>query len=371
MTAEQRLVSEAAVNRGHRRPQLIALLQAISSGSRNLSVADFDRDSIGWAIESGLGPLFYRAAKDNPENWHSSYWPALKSADLTARVITEIQREALEELLASCANVLPPLTLIKGISLADEFYPESHLRLMRDMDVLVNRECLTEITAILKRLGYRQEGEPNWPYETHHHIEPFFHQAKNVWIEVHHALFPVRRRASKARVFQPDVIRAESRPAQFSGFEVWRLSPELQLVYVAAHWAQDLPTVGGMVAMVDIIFLLQQPLRWTWILDSVRDSIAASYLYLLLSYLARCGVTVISTDVLQELFSRQPAFGTLRLSAAYRILDRYCMRRADAGRLENKIVSVLWCALNAAGASCRGLGSPRFYLSTSRRSPVQ
>lgn len=39
--------------------------------------------------------------------------------------------------------------------------------------------------------------------------------------------------------------------------EVRRLSLELQLVYLASHWAQDFIRIGGLVALADTIYLLK------------------------------------------------------------------------------------------------------------------
>ena len=39
--------------------------------------------------------------------------------------------------------------------------------------------------------------------------------------------------------------------------EVRRLSLELQLVYLASHWAQDFTRIGGLVALADTIYLLK------------------------------------------------------------------------------------------------------------------
>jgi hypothetical protein len=37
--------------------------------------------------------------------------------------------------------------LLKGISISEQCYPEPHLRLMRDVDLLVAKESLSTITS--------------------------------------------------------------------------------------------------------------------------------------------------------------------------------------------------------------------------------
>jgi hypothetical protein len=368
MTYANSCFSRAARVQRRRRPELISLLEAISSARRDLSLKAFDARSVAWAIQSGLGPLLYRAARQNADNPNSAYWFDVKSSDLTARIIMGTHLDAMEEILTACRGELPPLTLLKGISIAEEFYPEPHLRLMRDVDFLVQKESLPKVKAILDRLGYRQQSDPSAPpYDNHHHAAPFLHEAKDVWVEVHHGLFAPRRRASGAKIFQPETVLAQSLPSQFRGIEVRRLSPELQLVYVATHWAQDLPTIGGMVALVDAIYLLQQRLSWEWILNSVRSSIAASYLYLLLSYMDHHGLVEMPPGVVHELFLQQSSFGEPGLAVAHAIIDHYCVTGKPLGRLGNKILAMLWNALTSSAPAYRARVSLPFDQPLSRR----
>src|ERR687897_3778 len=106
-----------------RRPELVSLLEAISSERGDLSLNPFNAGTVAWAIQSGLGPLFYRAVKDNPNNSASPHWSALKAADLTARVVVGDHLEAMVEIVDACRGQLPPITLLKGISIAEECYP--------------------------------------------------------------------------------------------------------------------------------------------------------------------------------------------------------------------------------------------------------
>lgn len=331
------------------RPELVSLLEAISSTRRDLSLRDFSSRTIAWATQSGLGPLLYRAIKDNDYNSTSPHWRDLKAADLTARVVIAEHLSAMAEIIDACRDKVPPLALLKGISIAEEYYPQPHLRLMRDIDILIEKKWLPAVKIALEELGYRQdEHETPWLYGSHHHAAPFFSEQRNVWVEVHHALISPRRAASSARSFKSGTIWGQVRDSQFQGRSARRLTAELQLVYLATHWAQDFPTVGGVVAMVDAIYLLksaQAELRWEWIVDSVRHSVAASHLYLLLNYLSQYRLISIPHDVMQDLFSNQPSFCRASLAAAHALLDRYCVAGTPMGRVLNKGVTLTWKAL--------------------------
>ncbi|MGE5305798.1 MAG: nucleotidyltransferase family protein [Alphaproteobacteria bacterium] len=337
-----------------RRPELISLLEAISSTRRDLSLSNFCPRTVAWAIQSGLGPLLYRAAKDNSDNSSSGYWSDLKAADLTARVVMAEHLEAMAEIIDACRGKVPPLALLKGISIAEEYYPEPHLRLMRDIDILIEKESLPKVKTALEELGYRQywdDAAPLYDYDTHHHAAPFFHEEKNVWVEVHHALLSPKKRAGSATIFQSDNVFNQLRHSQFQGRGVRRLSAELQLVYLATHWAQDFQRVGGLVAIIDAIHLFKHvdgQLCWEWIVNSPRESIAATYLYLLLSYIDRQQLVKIPTEILRDLFLAQHSFGKASLRTAHAIIDRYYATGKQLGWFSRKVVTLIWLILMLA-----------------------
>jgi hypothetical protein len=156
------------------RPQLISLFEAISSNREDLALDDFDAVTIAWAIQSGLGPLLYRAVRRNARSLANSQGTWLKTADLTARIVIGEHFQAVREVAAACQSSIPPLTLLKGTSISEECYPEPHLRLMRDVDLLVAKESLSTVTSSLHQLGYRQLSNDAAHYDKHHHLEPFF-----------------------------------------------------------------------------------------------------------------------------------------------------------------------------------------------------
>jgi Uncharacterised nucleotidyltransferase len=207
-----------------RRPQLIALLEAISHGRRDLSLDWFDAEVVAWAVQTGMGPLFYRAIKENPEHSASPQWHALRAADLTARLLVGNQLEAMEEIVDGCAGRVPPLTLLKGISIGEQYYPEPHLRLMRDLNFLVDRESLPRVKSILQKLGYRQRYD-DFLYEGHHHAAPFFHEDKRVWIEVHHALVSPKKGLARSACFSAKTSPIKSAHHSFAAGRFAGLAP--------------------------------------------------------------------------------------------------------------------------------------------------
>jgi hypothetical protein len=213
---------------------------------------------------------------------------------------------------------------------------------MRDVDFLVAKDCVPAVEAILHEQGYKQYSQR---FADHHNM-PFFHEEKSVWVEVHHALFSGLQSTAMAKVFHVGNILAELRPSRFQGREVFRLSTELQLVYLACHWAQAFQPVGGAIALADAIYLLtgaRDALRWSRILNWVDGCLAATYLYLLLSYLDRYRLVIIAPELMDQLFRLQPSLGRLSLKSAHALIDRYFIRGTDfTSLLTIRNVDIAW-----------------------------
>jgi hypothetical protein len=351
-------------------PSLTLLLQAASQNRMNLPLASFSAEQVRWAVETGLGPLLRRATADDPEAKTSPFWPLVQGADLTARVIAAEHLGAMDEIIRACEGNTPPLTLLKGISICEQHYPESHLRLMGDIDVLVDQEAIPIVETLLLELGYCHVSEyPPEFYEAHHHITPLFHPRTKVWVEIHRALFPASSLVGSDRVFGLENLGAELQPSEFRGRPVHRLSDELQVVYLAAHWAFGFRRVGGMVGMLDLIYLLgnTRALRWERIIDWLDSSVASTYVYLLLSYLERRRLVDIPPQILKGLFSRQRSFGRVNLKTLHVLIDRYVTDGRGFGPLVSaRNFEILWRTLLLPGPPSRNVARVFWNLLPSR-----
>jgi hypothetical protein len=169
-----------------KRPQLISALEAIANGRTDLPLDELDASAVAWAIQAASDRCC-TAPCTKTLKAPSALIEVRKAADLTARIVMAEHFEAVGEIIDACRRSVPSLTLLKGISISEECYREPHLRLMRDVDLLIEKESLSTVKTTLQQLGYRQRSEGTAHYRTHHHAEPFFHEEKQVWVEVHHA----------------------------------------------------------------------------------------------------------------------------------------------------------------------------------------
>ena len=125
-----------------------------------------DREFL-WAIQAGLGPLLHAATRSHNERIPGERRSILLSSDLTARIKHGLKLDSAREVIDACATVGAPVTLLKGISISEQLYPQGHLRPMSDIDVLVPRESYDRIEQELLQRGFVRgpdEAEP----DSHH-----------------------------------------------------------------------------------------------------------------------------------------------------------------------------------------------------------
>jgi hypothetical protein len=292
------------------------------------ALANAAEGPIRWALDAGLGPLLYGAARASPGRLTAAVHDRLLSADLTAQVRHGERVDAATDVIELCVDAAVPVTLLKGISISEQHYPAGHLRPMTDLDVLVPADAYASIEAILLRRGYRH-GADTLGDDPHHGV-PLIHPKRGVWLELHTALFHRGSTLRRNCAFSPDHIGAQSIDSTFCGLPVKRLTDELQLVYVASYWTQDLcayrmhPSfVAPLFDAVRLLGLPQRTLDWAGLLGWLDNETARASLYLLLAYLSRRGVAAIPSAVLTRLAAGQNLVAGPELRVIHALLDRH------------------------------------------------
>ncbi len=88
----------------------------------------------------------------------------LESVDMLIRARTGRLLEDAAEVLASLSEKSIPSVPLKGLVLADRYYPDPRTRAMRDIDLMIHQTDYAAAAGILQSLGYRQLG--NQPKST-------------------------------------------------------------------------------------------------------------------------------------------------------------------------------------------------------------
>jgi hypothetical protein len=281
----------------HGHDGLTALVRAlVRRGSTEAADGQADAGP-DWLIRSGLGPLLrhlaVHAAIDVPDGWRDR----LRAADLLARLETRARIRVVADVAARLRRRGVEVTLLKGIAVATRYYPEPHLRLMGDADLLIPREHLEASVSMLRAQGYRPStyAEPTW-WDHLHHAPPLTHPELGVTIELHHAFLPPTAHAARDPLFDVASLAGRTVASDLDGVPVRRLRPECSLALLAAAWENDLTVFLGepglQRALVDAVVLLERAggaFDWDALRRWTEGTATGRGLWLLLGVLERIG----------------------------------------------------------------------------------
>ena len=305
---------------------------ATEQGSADEIARSLDRAGAGeleWALDAGLGPWLHWATADSDKVPVTSR-QRLLGAELTAKIQNALRVDTALEVIDCSLATGAPVTLLKGISIGEQHYPAEHLRLMTDIDLLVPSGVVASIERDLLRRGYRHGPDTLGP-DTHHCV-PLRHPELDVWVELHHDLFPSLAAVRRSRIFDAGWVAENSIASAYHGRHVLRLSDELQLVYIAAFWVRDLSMhrihPSFVTPVLDAVCLLASSRRtfdWCRLIDATDNDQAAASLYLLAAFLAETIPGHIPASVVPRLQARQSIVGPLEYRLTRLFLQRYLL----------------------------------------------
>lgn len=124
--------------------------------------------------------------------------PAEVSAELQEIAVNVTQRNRqfraqLTEIAAAFDAASLSCVVLKGAAyLLAPVYPTPFMRVMADIDLLVDQQRLDEACAILTALGYRQIEDQSLQHKpaAHRHLNPFVHPSRIAAVELHRAALP-------------------------------------------------------------------------------------------------------------------------------------------------------------------------------------
>lgn len=316
-------------------PLLVKVLRVLAEpGEGRLpsgtSVSDIELE---WLLSHGLGPTVQSVAPPDGFDVGPRAQALLRGADLTSRALTAHMLEEVHDVVGrlKAAGVTP--TILKGVSYATRYYPEPHLRVMGDVDLLVEEEDLSAAERILTDAGFEQ---PPSPWRPGHHVPPFRHESKELWLELHHALRPsVAPEAHEPPLGIP-FSACERRRGSLGSVELAFLAPECELALISAGWCFDLKKRFGIAgaprSLVDTVHLLSHAARgdfdWDKVVGWSRDTYTGACIGVVLTYLQRCGAYRGPAEVAKSVARSQPFVTGSALRAVHSLLDRYVVTRS-------------------------------------------
>lgn len=302
-----------------------------ASSERMASMLAESRErELSWVIDAGLGPMLHMATREHPERVPSAVRDALLSTDLTAQIRHAATIDTANDVIDTCNELGVTATLLKGISVSNQYYPAEHFRPMGDIDILIPRDAYEAVESAIVLRGYIRKPDHD-PRENARHGFPLRHPEQHVWVELHTSVF---ENTPPQAVFSSSHICARSVESTFHARRVMRLSDELQLLYIASSWIADLSRYGTKIhpsclpALLDAIFLLKArtaELECDALFGWPEEETAIACLYVMLGYLSSRGISVCGASLIPRLASRQDIVGRLQLGIIHSILDYYLL----------------------------------------------
>jgi len=316
-------------------------------------------DQVDFLCDVGLGPIAFRVYGDDFRRSDPDLFAILQSADLTTRVIYGQLEKATVELVTRLRNVGVIPILLKGISTSAQFYDPPHLRVMADIDLLVESSQVELVMTEVANLGYEIKDKQWQLYRTfgHHHLPAATHPTTGATIEVHTGLFGSEEFYSREAVFQRESFAGQAIPFDYHGIPVARFTPEFQFIFTVSKWSVDDDWAINLTGINDAIHILQESESqfdwptisgWTEANPHLVPIISA-----LMHYLEQVGIVTMSPELQKALAgaAQEPRKRTMELLA--RLLHAYPFN-ADTmahGGYARWRAHALWLHLSKPGGS--------------------
>ena len=337
------------------------LLQIYHSGKPAVaSVIDLPTaDQINFLCDVGLGPIAFKVYGDELRQSDPTLFSVLQSADLTTRVIYGQLEKATIELAGELQSAGVTPTFLKGISTSEEFYAPPYLRVMGDIDILIQHSEVDLVMTKVSDLRYEITDEQWRLYQLfgHHHLPEARHPKTGVSIEVHTGLFGSVEFYSGETVFQPDNIAAQIVEFDYRGIRVARFTPEFQFIFTVSKWSVDEGWAANLASINDVIHILRKyESEFDWSILS-KWFAANPHLYpiivALLHYLEQADIVRISPQLREALAGAGRKLGPITLKLLLWLLHTYPFNARDTvyGRYAQWRAHALWLNLSKPNSS--------------------
>ena len=186
---------------------------------------------------------------------------------LTGQIIGQKQRAGVlwesRCIAQTLAQVNCKIVLLKGGAYVASDLSMGLGRTMSDIDILVPREKLDQVEALLLSQGWEQMKSDAYDqgYYRHwmHELPPMQHSRRGTVIDVHHTILPLTGRLKPdPQKMLDDAVPIDTLPS------IWRLSLTDMVLHSAAHLFQDGEISGGLRDLIDLRGLFEEGDQAFW-----------------------------------------------------------------------------------------------------------
>lgn len=310
------------------------LLRAATQGDNAPLRPRLTTQQVGRLCGLGLGPLAWHLHEQHVVDIPDDSQDLLQGADLTSRVLFARTSRAAGALLAELRRNEIDTVLLKGISVAGEYYDPPWCRIMGDVDILVDERDLEMADKVVRSLGYVADENEALDLP-HHHLPAVRHPETGVIIELHAALFPPGAAPAAQSLFMAGTWKQHLIRSALEGNETWRLTPEYQFAYITAHWATDRKWPVNVLAVLDLALIAGNRESFDWpALERwlEKDTWLAGCLTVLLAFLMETALCRLPGHVRETLDSNVRRLGQRNVRFMLRLIQSVPMQ-GQCGRL--------------------------------------
>ncbi len=178
----------------------------------------------------------------------------LRGALVQTRYVQNQARRELKQVRRTLVSIDCPLIAMKGVAYLAAELPSAAWRNLSDVDLLVPRERIEDVEALLKRSGWQLNGDFD-TYDQHyyhdwmHEVPPLIHHLRETEVDIHHNLAP------PVSTIKIDAHKLWESAVEISpGLSV--LAPTDMLLHNAVHLFMNDELRGGLRDVVDFVDLL-------------------------------------------------------------------------------------------------------------------
>lgn len=188
--------------------------------------------------------------------------------------------------------------VLKGASLAENFYPLPELRPYSDIDILINKQGLGKVKEILINLGYAPPEKNEEKFnETYWYSQQFIKKENNMLLEIHWNIAQLKRYKIKI-----DRIWDEAVPIKIGDIETLMMSMEDLIIYQSLHLAYHY--YSKLLWLLDLALIIQKErdsISWKKIIGRCKTQRVCNPVYFTLLYLKNLLKVDIPENVLKSL----------------------------------------------------------------------
>mgnify|MGYP000955512936 CR=1 FL=1 len=186
--------------------------------------------------------LFFYYRNSLPELWRQKF-----SKEFLNASAVELKRSVeLSKILKFMENNGFFVAPLKGVYLTYKAYPHPGLRLMGDIDLLIQKHEIENIYHLLKIDGYKQSGDI--PHKFH---KTALISKSGISIELHHHIMENQEKLTT------DLLWKNSYPDIILGQRIISLSPEIHILHTIKHFFID-RVVSGFKNLIDVAYLISK-----------------------------------------------------------------------------------------------------------------